>query len=124
MTFETIAGEDFVPIAEKLVDMEQPLPNPNLPHMAFVVRDDRGDLKGLAVLSCVALIEPFFVNGEPDGGMTSARLFAYVEQFIKDSGVHRLLMHTGHPLMAKMIERAEGKKIEDSFFEFRKEWNK
>jgi len=124
ITLEIKLGPDFIPIAEKLVEMDQPLPNPAMPCLAFTAVDDKGELVGFSVLSCIALIEPFHVPSESEGGMISARLFKYVEKYVRDSGVHRLFVHSDSAKMQKMIQRAGGRVVPEPCYEFRAEWMK
>jgi hypothetical protein len=95
-----------------------------MPYMAFSALNDKGELQGFAVLSCVAMIEPFHVESEPDGGMISLRLFKFVEDYIKKTGAHRVIFHSSDPKMQKMMIRAGARPIDDPCFEIRAEWMK
>jgi hypothetical protein len=122
MELETLAGPTFMDAAEKLLDLEQPLPNPNLPHLAFVIRD-KGAIIGITVVQCMAMIEPFKVDSEPEGGRLSGVLFRYVENYIRETGVQRLMMHTGDAKMQALLERTDGvREVPDKFYEYRPEW--
>jgi hypothetical protein len=121
MEYVTLAGPEFRPVAEKLVDMDQPLPNILLPHIGFAAMDGER-VAGMAVLQCVPFIEPFRVDSEYRQSNVGLRLLDMATEYIKQHGVPRVFCHTAHPVMEQLLLRRGAVKSSEPFFEYRKDW--
>lgn len=104
VTYEMLAGPTLQPLRELLDAMGEPQwVNPALV-IAFVAKDNEGNIVGHVVLQSVPLAEP--MKADPGWGFTLKPLFEMAQNFILESGAKRVIMHTEYPKMAEMLEKA------------------
>ncbi len=74
----------------------------------------------MSVLQSIPVIEPFTVlDPDVDGGEVCRTLFEMTQDFILNSGARRVLAHTHHPAMKRMLKRAGAEEV-GTFFDWQK----
>lgn len=116
--YKMLAGPSLKPLLEKMLSQGEPMPNIAL-MVAFVAVDDEGEIVAHCVLQSLPVAEP--TKAEPGYGEHLGPLFEMMKDFIIKSGAPRVLSHTGHPAMKRMLERAGAMPCSDQFFDWRKE---
>lgn len=99
--YRMLAGDSMKPLLEKLEADGQPLPNPLL-SMAFVGELD-GKIVSHAIIHSLPIIE--YVHAEEKFGETIKTLVERCQDFILKSGAPRVLAHTDHRAMKRLMER-------------------
>ncbi len=91
---------------------------------AWTAEDAKGEIVGLSQAQSILVIEPFKMvtsSYSYDGAEVLGNLFEMTQEFIVKSGAPRVLMHTGHPAMKRMLTRKVGAvRMTDEFFDWRK----
>lgn len=107
VTYHTYAGPTIQKVLEYLDALGEPQPNALL-SVAFGA-EDKGDIKAISLIQSLPIVEPF--HAEPGFGHHLGKLFEMTQEFIIGSNAKRVLMHTGHPAMKKMLQMQEGVEI-------------
>ena len=98
--------EDFAPttrLSRYLRALGQFPTNPLL-SVAHTAESADGDIHAVAVIHSLPIVEPF--HADPGYGFTLGELFNLTEGFLLQSGAPRVLMHTEHRAMQRMLLQA------------------
>lgn len=117
VTIRKVAGADLYEsgLFDKLTSEGEILPNPLLT-VAWMAVDEDDKIVGHAVVHSLPVVE--YVHAE--SGEIIKELFGHVESFIRESGAPRVLAHTEHRAMARMLTRV-GFGVPSPWFEWTKE---
>jgi hypothetical protein len=120
LNYRIVAGADMYKVRQLLDKIGEPLPH-FLLSCAWVAEDSRGDIVGLSQVQSLPVVEPFkMVRDDYDAGEVLGRLFDMTREFIFATRAPRVLMHTSHPAMKRMLKRAGAQGISDEFFDWRR----
>jgi hypothetical protein len=113
ITYSFHAGAAMQEVAEYLVAIGQPTPNPLL-SVAWLARDEEGKIKGVLCIQSLPLCEPC----EGESSEIVRELFSRAEAWIRECSPPRVLMHSGHPAMKAMLRRKGAVESSDQWFEW------
>ncbi len=99
-----LEGKELEPVLLKIEEMTQVKPDALV---GFVAVDDENNVKAEIVIQMVCLAEPAIA--EPGYGHCLGPLFAEAYKFIQDSEIKRVVMHTEHRAMERMLDRAKAR---------------
>jgi hypothetical protein len=116
--YKMLAGPSLEPLLRKMVEQGEPLPNIVLT-VAFVAVDESGEIKAHCVLQSLPVAEP--MNAEVGYGEHLKPLFEMMKDFVLKSGAPRVLSHTSHPAMRRMLEREGAMALGDQLYDWRKD---
>jgi hypothetical protein len=106
MRYLKLAGGYLKPLSDKMVERGEVALNPIL-SVGFVAVDDEDIIRAEIVIQSVCMVEP--AKADEGYGNCLAPLFRMANDFIQESGVPRVIMHTEHRGMAAMLRRAKAK---------------
>lgn len=117
----TPGDPDIIKVRSLLEAIGEPSPHLVL-SCAWIAENESGDIVGLSQLQSLPVIEPFkMITDKYDGGEVLGRLFDMTREFILASGTPRVLMHTSHPAMKRMLARGVGAmRMQDEFYDWRR----
>jgi hypothetical protein len=110
-------------VRELLEKLGEPSPH-FLLSCAWIAEKEDGEIVGLSIMQSVPIIEPFkMVSNAHDGGEVLRKLFDMTQEFVRASKTPRVLMHTSHPAMKRMLASKEigAVRMSDEFFDWRRE---
>lgn len=113
--YRMLAGESMEPLLIKLQAEGQPLPNPLL-SVAFIGEVD-GRIVSHAIIHSLPIVE--YVHAEEKFGDTIKSLVERCRDFILKSGAPRVLAHTDHRAMKRIMERIGFEQSEVIWYEWR-----
>ena len=90
-------------LAEHLVEIGQSAPNPLL-SVAWLAEDEDGKMIGHIVLHSVPIVEGLKVDPSYQGNGVAFELMKRAQEFIVNSKAPRVLMHTDHPVMERILK--------------------
>lgn len=124
VSYRKYVGTEMIPrVMDELARIGQPAPNLLLPCIAWTAEDDDGRILRVAILQSLPVVEPFnstCADGE-DAEMTR-ELFKLVHEFVESNQVPRVFMHPDHPAMQRMLRHVGGKHTNQTWMEWRPEW--
>lgn len=110
-----MASQDDMPaVAEFLVSNGITLPNLALMAPAFWIAVQNGVIVDLCMLQAVPIVELAGRSGD-----TILNLLLLAEEFLREIRAPRLLMHTSHRSMKKMLEYKGAVKSSDDWYEWK-----
>lgn len=118
-TFHTYAGPSFEKLARKMAADGEPLPGNPILCVGFGAENEAGDIVAYIVVQSIPLVEP--AKAEPGSGEAMAELFNMAREFIMDSKAPRVIMHSEHAAMKRMIHRTKAKVFPGEFFDWRRD---
>jgi hypothetical protein len=117
--YELLAGPSLAELRALLDAQDEPQwVNPALV-LAWVAReasDPARRIVAYGVLQSVPLAEP--VKAPPGHGAALRGVFRRMAGFIRESGARRVLMHSEHPAMKKMLEQAGAAPWPVTFYQY------
>lgn len=122
LTYRMVAGAEMAKVRLLLGAIGEPQPH-FLLSCAWVAENPAGEIVGLSQLQSLPVVEPFkMLDTAYDGGEVLAHLFADTREFILQSACPRVLMHTSHPAMKRMLTGSGvgAVRMTDEFFDWRK----
>jgi len=116
-TRKIYAGKEMDKVNAYLEALGEPRPNPVL-SIAFTEEDEHGNIVAIAMLQSLPVAEP--MKAEPGYGHLLKGLFEAVQEFVYQSGAQRVLSHTAHPAIKKMLERVGAQPVTDQYYDWQK----
>jgi hypothetical protein len=123
LSYRLVAGADMYKVRQLLDAIGEPQPH-FLLSCAWVAESPDGRIVGLSQFQSIPVVEPFkMISSDYDGGEVLGKLFSMTREFIMASGTPRVLMHTGHPAMKRMLTGPDvrAQRMSDEFFDWRKQ---
>lgn len=114
ITYRMVTGKDLEPVIRLMAERGIPLPNIQLMMPIAWLAEREGEIIDMCILQAVPIIELHGASGE-----TIGKLFRMAEKFIKEANPPRLLTHSGHRAMKKMLEHEGAVASEDRWYEWR-----
>ena len=119
LTYRMVAGAEMAKVRELLAEIGEPMPH-FLLSCAWIAENEKGEIVAISQMQSIPVIEPFkMLRSDYDGGEVLGRLFAETRDFA--SVCPRVLMHTSHPAMKRMLMQVGADRMTDEFFDWRKE---
>jgi len=115
-----IEGKGMQRIAERLLAINQPLPNPLL-SSAFAVENADRSIGSFIVIQGVTLVEPLVVQAQDVGTMVPLQLLHEAAKYVRTNKFRRTFMHSTDPYIWKWLTTKRAMPIPDTerFFEWR-----
>lgn len=106
MRYLKLAGPALAPVLDKIREAGDVRPNPLL-SVGFAAVDEEGNVKAQILVHSVCMAE--YTLAEKGYGHCLVPLFKMAHEFVEQSGVERVLMHTDSRPMEKMLARINAK---------------
>jgi len=115
VTYRLVSGAEALGAAQYLADQQHYIPPPD--RTIFWIAERDGKVVGAVALTNTPVVESFCV----DEGKLAKGLFAAAEEWIKGANLPRVIAHTAHPYMERLLTVAGAEPMAEEFFVWKRE---